>query len=150
MKDYIYMLSAASVVGGAVILLAGNGKMQKPIKFVACLIMLLLLISPFADIKKTSLITDNGEISKYAESIYTAAAETVYGEACRLAEDCICDSIYAEFGIKPISCRISFDSGSGTGILSIIVDASCTDTESISKYASSLSGIKAEVITDEN
>lgn len=149
MKDYIYMLSAASVVSGAVILLAGNGKMQKPIKFIAALIMLLLLISPFADIKSISADAGDKQISKAAESIYTAAADIVYDEACRLAEEYICDSIYAEFGIKPISCRISFDSESGVGRLLITVDAPDANTGGMASYASSLSGIEAEVIANE-
>lgn len=149
MKDYIYMISAASVVGGTVILLAGNGKTQKPIKFIAALIMLILLISPFADIKNISADAGGKEISKTAESIYTAAADTVYDEACRLAEEYICGSIYDEFGIKPISCRISFDSESGVGRLLITVDTSDENIDAMASYASSLAGIEAEVIANE-
>ncbi len=148
MKNYIYMISAASVISGTAILLSGNTKMQKPLKYLASLIMLLMLISPFADIKASFADINGIATSTAAESIYTAAADATYNEACRLAEQYICDSIYAEFGIKPTSCRIFFDSESGTGKCVVTVDGVCDDAKSIETYITALSGTKTEVISN--
>lgn len=130
-------------------MLSGSPKIQRPLKYLAALTMLLVLISPFADIKSAFAAGDGVLTSADAESIYTAAADATYSEACRLAEQYICDSVYAEFGIKPTSCRISFDSEHGTGKCVISIGGANADTKSIEAYITALSGTKTEVIADQ-
>lgn len=146
MKDYIFIISASSIIGGTAILLA-NPKMQKPIKFIAALCMLLMLVSPFANIKNAAM--PSADISEAAESIYTAAAERTYSEACRLAEEHIVDSIYSEFGIKPASCRIFYDSASG-GVCVVSFADDAADTDAVAEFVQKISGVRAEVVTDEH
>lgn len=146
MRDYIFIISVSSIIGGTAILLASPG-MQKPVKFIAALCMLLLIISPFANIKNAAM--PSTDFSEAAESIYTAAAERTYREACRIAEEHIIDSIYAEFGIKPTSCRIFYDSTSG-GVCVIDLGSQAADLDAIEKFVQKLSGMRAEVVRNEH
>lgn len=148
MRGYIFMLATASVIGGAMMLVCGQTKFKKPLSLLASLGMLLIIVSPFRSLKSTGAELADTDVSRFTESVYAAAAETVGDEACRRAEEYIASQIYSEFGIKPIACRISFDSGSEVGTCRISMPQSNIDTDSIARYALGLSGIRTEVTAE--
>lgn len=105
MKNYLSTLFCASVLGAVCTAFAGSG-FEKYLRYLASLICILLIISPFRDFELSSRETED----TFSASV---SGDTLSDLAASVAEQKICDligsSLYAETGISPLSVRIDID-----------------------------------------
>lgn len=110
MNGYFYTLLVTSVCGAVCALLASGGY-EKYIKYIASLICVLVMISPFRNIDIKD-ITDNASggfsLPETSQSqLYKTSAEMTEERA----ETYINEIVFNKFGIKPLSTDIKIDWG---------------------------------------
>lgn len=107
MSQYFYALLITSVCGAVCALMAWGG-FEKYIKYIASLICVLVMISPFRGLDFTS-IESIGEISvpeaDSAPALYKTAANLTETDT----EEYISQIVFGKFGIKPTAVNINID-----------------------------------------
>ena len=108
MSGYFYALLVTSVCGAVCGILAWGG-FEKYIKYIASLICVLVMLSPFREIDISGIMNSASEI--YPEEsigdglLYKTASEMTEDRA----EEYINQIVFNKFGINPISTHIKID-----------------------------------------
>ncbi len=109
MNGYFYTLLVASVCGAVCSTLAWGG-FEKYIKYIASLVCVCLMISPFRDIDIDSAIDfDEKLISVSAPETEGGLYTIAYGMTETRTEEYISEIVFAKFGIKPVYADIKID-----------------------------------------
>lgn len=149
MKGYFYTLIITSVVGSVCAMLSSGG-FEKYIKYIAALICALVILSPLTDIeldteKLTSeiILPENGE---YENGLLSISAEMTEQKT----EDYISETVFSEFGIKPLYSIINIDWDADEPTVQSIKTALSSEdirhSEDVGKYLRELLGGEVEII----
>lgn len=139
MKGYFIALLAASVCSAICVSLAGEGY-EKYIKYICALVCAVMLISPLRGIDISGILFDPAEIS-YAESDLAAYEKQ--------AADHISQSVYKEYGIKPLSVNIKIEwVGESPTVtrISLALPAGTENAAAVREYLAAEYGGEVEII----
>lgn len=148
-KGYFYALLVTSVCS-SVCAIAVSGGFEKYIKYIASLICVAVMVSPFRNID-VSEITEKAK----AEFTFSEASETLlYETAGEITEErakvYINDIVFNKFGIKPLSANIEIDWGKEEPIIeSITLTLSSADfprKDEVKGYLYTALGGEVEII----
>lgn len=149
MKGYFYTLIITSAVGSVCAMLASGG-FEKYIKYIASLICAIMILSP---LKSIGLPTDMNltedilrESSCEENGLYRAAAEMTEHKT----EEYISDTVFSEFGIKPLYSIINIDWDADEPTVESIKTALAKSdfhrADEVSKYLKGILGGEVEII----
>ena len=109
MRTYFFALLLTSVFGAVFTLLAGK-TFEKHMKYIASAACLCLMLLPFKNITANVLNSDEIESEDYSfPENATDLNALALAEAESASEKYICDTVLAEFGIKPLYADIKID-----------------------------------------
>lgn len=145
MKDYFLSLLTTSVIGAVCTVLAWGG-FEKYVKYIASLVCLLLIISPFKSFS-ASEIADSSEIPIYSTDDFSSLSAELTKEQ---VEDYIAEAVFSEFGIKTIYTDIFIDWAASTptvsGITLALNAADMPQKEKIESYLTLTFGGTVKII----
>lgn len=149
MKSYFYTLIITSAVGSVCAMLTSGG-FEKYIKYIASLICAIMILAP---LKSIALPTDMdltedilSEPSIGENELYKVAAEMTEHKT----EAYISDTVFSEFGIKPLYSIINIDWDADEPTVESIKTALSKDdmlyADEVSKYLKGILGGEVEII----
>ncbi len=149
MKGYFYTLIITSVVGSVCAMLA-NGGFEKYIKYIAALICALMILSPLKnpDVDIESIINEDilPESETYENGLLSMSAEMTEQKT----EEYISETVFSEFGIKPLYSIINIDWDADEPTVQSIKTALSSEdirhSEDVGKYLRELLGGEVEII----
>lgn len=152
MSGYFYTLLVTSVCGAVCAMLAYGG-FEKYIKYIASLVCLVIMISPFREIDMSEIETAIPETEaseeEYGNSLYQTAAELTEQKV----EVYISEIVFNKFGIKPIATDIKIDWTEEDAVIEeISVALSRSDMESadaVGKYLCDMLGGEVNIVEAE-
>ncbi|MBR6562899.1 MAG: hypothetical protein IKK70_03060 [Clostridia bacterium] len=107
MNGFFYTLLVTSVIGAVCTVMAWGG-FEKYVRYIASLVCILLLLSPFRKIDETALADLRDGLTDSAISVGESEL-TIETLAEQKTEDCISELVFSEFGIKAVYTDIKID-----------------------------------------